>query len=424
MSEQRFLKRLFQAYYRQKGKDMSQVNRFKNREFGVIPWDKQIMMRHMGFDNINSFSKFLIQEGPRHVYSSGTLYEHPDRSKMKKKHYLGCDFIIDIDVDHFYTPCKDDHDFWHCKDCGKQGKGLPGKKCKCGSVKFETFSWICDRCLEIAKKSIVTLVDDFLTPDFGLEDESEIKIAFSGHRGYHIKIENEKFRTLSSESRREISDYLEGNNISLDLLGFKEVGGIVYGLRKENIGWSKKIATKMELILNQPVSELENSLEKVGLKGKLVQNVVNSRNDLLNALSSNSDRNIWNVEGFGPVTWFKFMRGIIEEIGVEIDEPVTIDVHRLIRYPDSLHGKSGFKVQELTMAELENFYPLNETNESLDPIVFKSQSDTQKLKIVGSTVPVTKIKDQAYGPYSQGETIEVPNHVAVFLLCKEVARLP
>ncbi|ADX82482.1 DNA primase small subunit PriS [Saccharolobus islandicus] len=47
--------------------------------------------------------------------------------------------------------------------------------------------------------------------------------------------------------------------------------------------------------------------------------------------------------------------------GVTIDEQVTIDVKRLIRIPNSLHGKSGFIVKEVT--NLDDF----EFNETLSP---------------------------------------------------------
>jgi hypothetical protein len=46
-----------------------------------------------------------------------------------------------------------------------------------------------------------------------------------------------------------------------------------------------------------------------------------------------------------------------------------------------------------------------------------------KIKIIEKEVPQTKIKGETYGPYKQGEVFEVPNHIAVFLLCKEVAVL-
>jgi len=139
-------------------------------------------------------------------------------------------------------------------------------------------------------------------------------------------------------------------------------------------------------------------------------------------ISQNKD-NIWNIEGFGLKNWSTFLNGIISEISIEIDEPVTIDIHRLIRYPGSLHGKTGFKVQELYPDDLDDFNPLNELNEKLDPIVFKSKKQiTQKLEVLETKVPATKIKGELFGPYTQGEKIEVPHYFAIFLLCKEVAK--
>ena len=121
--------------------------------------------------------------------------------------------------------------------------------------------------------------------------------------------------------------------------------------------------------------------------------------------------------------WRKFFTGIVHEVGVEIDTPVTIDTHRLIRYPGSLHGKTGFKVQEIFPDELDDFNPLDEVNEKLDPIVFESKAKTtQKLEVLEAQVPATKIKGKTYGPYNKGEIIEVPHHIAIFLLCKEVVK--
>ncbi|MFX1259456.1 MAG: hypothetical protein ACFFAN_16505, partial [Promethearchaeota archaeon] len=125
MSENRFLKRLFQAYYKERSNKIPIVNSFENREFGFIPWAKEIkMIRHIGFTNPQSLKKYLIDNCPRHAYSSGALYLKPENLNMDKKEYQGCDFIIDIDVDHFYTPCKDVHDIWWCKECNESGYGM------------------------------------------------------------------------------------------------------------------------------------------------------------------------------------------------------------------------------------------------------------------------------------------------------------
>jgi DNA primase small subunit len=276
--------------------------------------------------------------------------------------------------------------------------------------------------LTIAKKEIIKLVYDFLIPDFGIK-EIDLKIAFSGHRGYHLKVENETIRTLSSDARRELVDYVTGKNISFEILGLREMGHNIHGLLKSNIGWSQKIMKKIEEILSKPNLEIEHLLldkRKFNLNNKLVKSFFNSKDDFLELISK-GQKNLWTIEGFTLNRWKNFLQVIVGETGVEIDEPVTIDIHRLIRYPGSLHGATGFKVQEVGLNELEKFSPLNESNQNLDPIVFKSKN-VQKIEIIELFVPPTKISGETYGSFKNGDIVEVPNHIAVFLLCKGVAK--
>jgi DNA primase small subunit len=423
MQELKFLKKLFNAYYRESYNDIPIVNSFEFREFGFIPWEKQIMIRHLGFEDPNRLKRDLIEKSPRHAYSSGSIYLKPDNQSMENKEYRGCDLLIDIDVDHFYTPCKDDHDLWFCESCGINGKGMLSKCPKCGKPKLKTLTWICEECLNIAKKEINKLIYDFLIPDFAI-NEKEIKIAFSGHRGYHLKIESEKIRSLTSEDRREIVDYVTGKNISFEILGLKEVSNIIYGLSKENIGWAQKVMIKIEEFLNRTNSEIEKDMldkRKFGFNKELVKSFLMYKNDFIEA-SFKNQRNIWAIEGFGLITWKRFLEVIVKMIAIEIDEPVSIDVHRLIRYPGSLHGKTGFKVQELEVKQLDDFNPLDENEKKIDPVVFKSKT-TQKIQITEQFVPITKIGGESYGPYTKEEIIEIPHHVAVLLLCKEVAKI-
>ena len=419
-----YLKKLFQAYYQEKRYNFPKVSSFNLREFGLIPWEKKVYMkRHMSFDDPDVLRSYLITDAPRHLYSSGSLYLKPDAPDMSNKEYQGCDFIIDIDVDHFYTPCKDQHDLWICKDCGAEGTGMPKTCPKCSGSKFTKISWVCDQCLDVAKNEITKLVSNFLIPDFGI-DEKSFKIAFSGHRGYHLKVEKEEIRKLSSDERREIVDYLTGENLSFEILGLNKKSDTIYGLLKENIGWSQKIMNKIEEILQKPEKELENMLQgknSFGFNPNIVESFLNYKDDFLELISK-GERSVWAVEGFGLTNWKKLLRGVVKLIGIELDEPVSIDIHRLIRYPGSLHGKTGFKVQEIELNELDGFNPLDESDHKLDPIVFKSKIITQKLEIVEEKLPITTIKGESFGPYTKGEKIDVPHHFAVFLLCKEVAK--
>lgn len=423
MSNITYLKRLFQAYYKEKTQELPNISLFEKREFGFIPWEKKTYMkRHMSFINLDDLRSYLINEVPRHVYSSGSIYLQPDNIEMNEKKYRGCDLIFDIDVDHFYTPCKNDHDLWYCMECGKTGNGMLKICPNCKKPKLKTLAWICEDCLSIAKRELMKLIYGFLIPDFGISID-KMKIAFSGHRGYHLKIEDDEIRNLTSEDRREIANYVSGHNISLDILGLTTVNNIIYGLMGKNIGWSEKIIMKIiEILQNYSDSKIELLLTKFGLNKDTIKSFLNSKNDFLQLISQNED-NMWNIEGFGIKNWSLLLYGIIGEIGAEIDEPVTIDIHRLIRYPGSLHGKTGFKVQELFADDLDDFNPLNELNERLDPIVFKSKKQiNQKLEVIENTIPSIKIKGEKFGPFPKGEKIEVPHYFAVFLLCKGVAK--
>ncbi|MFX1314100.1 MAG: DNA primase small subunit domain-containing protein [Promethearchaeota archaeon] len=420
-----FLKRLFRAYYQKYKEKIPIIDFFKHREFAFIPWDKQIMIRHLGFESQEGLLEYLIDKdkAPRHVFSSGTIYSQPHMPEMKLKEYQGCDLIIDIDVDHFYTPCKEDHDIWVCRECGKTGTGLEKKCPKCGKLNIKTLPWICDSCLDTAKGEIIKLIDNFLEPDFGILNE-EIKIAFSGHRGYHLKVESDKIRKLTSEERREIADYFTGSNISFELLGLQERAGIIYGFSRKSIGWPQKILSEFERLLRQSNIEIEHFLIENKFTINQIKSFINSKELLLSNITNHEER-AWSIDGFHNIEqWTRFLIGIVNRVGVEIDEPVTIDIHRLIRYPGSLHGKTGFRVQQIELNQLKDFHPLNEKNKNLDPIVFKTDKEiTQKLEVIEQEIPITKIKGEEYGPYHKGEKIEVPHHIAVFLLCKEVAKI-
>ena len=155
---------------------------------------------------------------------------------------------------------------------------------------------------------------------------------------------------------------------------------------------------------------------------KKIENFLNYKDDFLNTIT-NYNKNNWTLFGFNLNDWNKFLVPIVNEIGIEVDTPVAVDIHRLIRYPGSLHGKTGFKVQELLPDEIEAFDPLDEPNEKLDPIVFMSEKAiTQKIEILEPEVPPTIIKGETFGPYKKGEKIEVPHYILVFLLCKGVAK--
>ncbi|MFH0850669.1 MAG: hypothetical protein V1924_07015, partial [Candidatus Bathyarchaeota archaeon] len=96
----------------------------------------------------------------------------------------------------------------------------------------------------------------------------------------------------------------------------------------------------------------------------------------------------------------------------EIDTVVTTDIHRLIRLPNTLHGKTGWQVQTIPYGELPDYDPLRSAIALKGPPV----------KLEFRKAPSIRIGETRYGPYSD-ETAELPLEAALFYLCKKGARL-
>ena len=108
----------------------------------------------------------------------------------------------------------------------------------------------------------------------------------------------------------------------------------------------------------------------------------------------------------------KLMELAVKEQAADIDTVVTTDIHRLIRLPNTLHGKTGWQVQTVQLESLSDYDPLRSA------IVFKFGD----VKLYVRRAPKIRIADAEYGPYNQ-EKVTVPMAVALFLLCKKGARV-
>jgi DNA primase small subunit len=95
----------------------------------------------------------------------------------------------------------------------------------------------------------------------------------------------------------------------------------------------------------------------------------------------------------------------------ETDEPVTSDIKRLIRLPSSLHGKTGFEVVPMTRERLDTFDPFT------DAVPAEFGDDVVKV-VVENPARIT-FKGEEFS-LKEGEN-EVPEYVAVYLVCRRLA---
>ena len=329
---------------------------------------------------------------------------------MRRKGWIGADLIFDIDADHIPTPCGKIHDVWVCSNCGAVGRGVSPRTCpRCGEQKFNEKTWPCEVCLESAKVEAIKLVD-ILTKDFGFSSE-ELRVGFSGHRGYHVHVESEEGRALDSMDRKEIVDYVLGIGLEAEFHGLGESGGkgsrVLAGPELDDLGWRGRIARGTYDLL---LTESQEELEKIGLRKSVIDTISRHKESLL---ESWKEQGPWGtIKGIGTESWRRIAQYGTEKQSVKIDTVVTTDIHRLIRLTNTLHGKTGLKKTEVPIRGLEHFDPLKSA------VTFKKGTVT----VLVSDAPKFRLEDETYGPYKE-QKIELPTAAALMLLCKGAAKV-
>ncbi|WP_457612114.1 DNA primase catalytic subunit PriS [Methanocaldococcus sp.] len=319
---------LYREYYRYaiNSNILEVPDQIRYREI-AYGYKNKVDNRNLSFKSEEEYKRWVLKNTPFHLYKSLAYMRYPSNSGAKNKEIFRRELAFDIDV-HKTESCEHGDD------------------------------WICKHCLNLAKKQAQYLIDEFLFPDFGLEEE-DIKIVFSGNRGYHIYLKprdenvRETIEKYGKEERRLILNYILGKNLSLNNI---------------NSAWRRRI-----------IKELRKY--KISIKG-----LKNERN-WNKILSKREDK--------------KRIINIIEKVKkfLEIDEKVMEDDIRLLRVINSLHGYTGFIVKDLTYKELKKFNPLKdaifknfenksfkiEIKEEIDKIKINNKTYSSKSKKVSGT---------------------------------------
>ncbi|MCW4008424.1 MAG: DNA primase small subunit PriS [Candidatus Bathyarchaeota archaeon] len=404
MASRDFVYKKFSEFYSNPSTVTPQLSMIGQRELGFLLFKERVMVRHKSFESMSSLKRFLSETVPSDVYHSCAYYENPE-AEMSKKGWLGADLVFDIDADHIPTPCDKVHDEWTCTNskCGFSGKGITPEACPiCGGQKFETKTWACELCLEAAREETAKLID-ILEKDFGFSHQ-EMRVFFSGHRGYHVQIEKDAVKTLDAMARKEIVDYVSG--IGLSILEDEAKGKTQKRRRStpfhlHNFGWHKRLKLGLQSFIMRATKD---DLKNVGIKGNYAAFLENREVLLKRCIEENR----WDsVRGIGVGTWRKLAKYVQSLEAAKIDTVVTTDIHRLIRMSGTLHGKTGLLKVEFPAKSLEDFDPLREA------VAFKE--GTARVSV--SEAPEFRLGDNTLGPY-KNQVVELPTAAAVLLICK------
>ncbi|MEM4039449.1 MAG: DNA primase catalytic subunit PriS [Thermoplasmata archaeon] len=388
----------FQEYY--KSNKLILPPRFSSREYGFMSFDKEGMIRHIKFSSESEIKNFLIQNVPAHAYYSAAYYRFPEQKKMEDKEWLGADLIFDLDADHMVK-----------KD-----------------LNYEDM-------LNIVKKEVKKIIENFLIPDFGIS-EKNINLIFSGGRGYHIHVREESIYTLGSDERREIVNYITGSNANIFSYIKRNNEGIFIVPNENEYGWYGKISREI-IKLSQNIyfmykqgnfKEIDELMKNAGVKNrKKLFNVLFSEKRIyeknrefkkmvIEILMESGNGKKLNYIGDEDliIQFLDILKyHLVENVIGKTDEPVTTDIHRLIRLPGSLHGKTSLIVTPVSINEIDDFNPLR------DAVCSKIFSNIIKVNIL-KNVSINFLNE--HYNLKEGEE-EIPESLALFLILRNLAKL-
>ncbi|HJJ89220.1 MAG TPA: DNA primase catalytic subunit PriS [Methanocorpusculum sp.] len=371
-----FLRQRFSAYYNGDVHGAGAVyipDALTEREWGFLFFsrgEKPVgMRRHLSFSSPEEVHAYLKAMIPAHVYYSTAYYARPGAGQMSDKGWLGADLIFDLDADYIVHSSYD---------------------VMLARVKEELFKLI-----------------DMLTQELGFSDR-DLRINFSGGRGYHVHIPILSVRGWNSAERRELVNYVSGIGLSTE--------SMLTGSIRGN-GWKKRYRAAIIAELDK-IAALDGNAQTVyltslkGISDKLAVEFLKNIH-MFRTIAVHVPEQLLKNKVIRAITCHenKSFQDQIFARSIHTDEPVTTDIKRLIRHPGSLHGGSGMRVTMLEIRRLDAFDPL------IDAVVFGDRQIIVDCPFQLST----SILGNDYNLVAGLNT--VPEALAVYLCCRGLAEI-
>ena len=367
--------------------------RMPKREWMFIPFGGAPPLRHKSFRSENELRQFLSERAMHSCFYSTAYWKKPYELKMDDKVWQGADLIFDLDGDHL--PGVTDRDF--------------------------------PAMLNVIQEQAHGLWNDFLQPEFGF-DEQFLQVTFSGHRGFHLHYRDPSLFHLDSEARRELVSHIRGEGVDVQ-------GGLTRFSDDSANGWTKRIREQIPSLIDKLVDiaqeaegsakimkdlhlGLKENLQREGKPGKGPASIKKLADMFLheerkNSVSHGQISRLGSLQGLF-LDLVKSDASIVLGAAGETDEVVTIDVRRQIRWPTSLHGKTGMRVTEFPLQRLDNdsSNPFDALSEAF---VFGSDKSVTVEIVVDDAV--LRFGNESYD-VSNGDQLFVSESAATFLSLK------
>ncbi|OIO26466.1 hypothetical protein AUJ15_01240 [Candidatus Micrarchaeota archaeon CG1_02_55_41] len=281
------------------------------REFGV-GYEKKIDLRHLHFRDEAALKDYFREEAPLYASYSIAYYDLPAARPMKNKGFTGADLAFDFDVarigEHAHNPL------------------------------------ICRPCLEAILRDALLLKEEFLEADFGFSSK-EIALNYSGNKGYHVHVRGDEVRELDGNARRQLLQYVRGPEVAPLTEARHGTRKLLHGPGRGQTGWNAKfLHAAQEAVRNASEESLKGLLPK-----KVREQLLADKEGMVNALEEGR----WELR-LRPL-WEQAFQDLKREKGLEPDAQVSLDLARLIRLPDSLHGSTGLLAKTIDRPDFDPF---------------------------------------------------------------------
>lgn len=292
-------------------------SRFSKREFGFATFDGKFF-RNISFGSPKELIDYLVDRTPFHAYIGAVYSEPPSREKpIHKLEWQGHELVFDIDLNEY--------------DAVRQ------YVCNCQGA-----DQVCIRCWQLINLAI-RIIDETLRFDFGMDD---IFWVFSGRRGVHGWVVDTTGFSLHQEQRMSIIDYLSVIHGEAETARIQDRSKLMYDFRYR----------------------IEHTVFKYFLKNVRRKDLINlgfnasAASDIMKQLEHQEghiDQNLLKNFNLRLARINKYDE-ILRRWVPRIDHKVTIDLRRLLRLPNSIHGKTGRVARILDPGEIFDFNPEEE----------------------------------------------------------------
>jgi DNA primase small subunit len=360
------LRNIIRNYYRKR--PLQPPLEIHKREIALESLEDGAYLRHLSFAYMDRLYDYILNnKTPLHLYYSSALYENPSAQPMEAKGWIGSEVIFDIDADKYqgcsesYYICVKDNQVFNAKPDSCESGGKP--------LEIPLVSW---NCIKRALQDAVKL-RDILTTDLGFKD---VKIFFSGNRGFHVRVSDEAVLALNSEERRLIADYVSCENLD-----------------QERVFPTQKFKREERVVFSNVEYGLRRRVKDEAGKAGIL------RKDRLR-----------NEEVF-TISVDELLQ-ILPSVCVTIDKVVTMDLSRLSRFVGSLNCKSGLKVVEVTDVSKFMDYTYKDLSPFKGKISITPLVDFPGLPIYGNRIDLRR-----------GVKVELDAEDALYVVLKGLANI-